>query len=83
MATAQFKFTCDFADGTQRSVNVGTIKDDDIPPNIKTMIKNFNDADQRAVNFPNFDNAFISDNGGIFKRISKAQLIVSQRTLYT
>lgn len=76
------KFTNAFADGTERNLQIGEIDTASIDPNIKQKIVAFNDSTQRQASFPEFDNAFVSDNGAAFTAIKAAEIITSTRTYY-
>lgn len=78
-ASATLKLTCTYSDQEERIVNISPIESSKLPSDLKQRIKNLNDATQRATNYPNFDNAFVSEYGGTFVRISKAQIITTEK----
>lgn len=82
MATSSYKFTAAFTDGSTRTLNIGEFDTSSIDPNIVQKIKTFNDAEQRAELYPNFDSAFVADNGAHFTAIKAAEIVTSQRTYY-
>lgn len=82
MATSTYKFTNAFADGTTRILNIGSFDTASIDPNIKQKIRDFNNETTRNQLYPNFDNAFISENGARFTAIKAAEIVTSQRTYF-
>lgn len=82
-ASSTIKLTCTYSDQETRVVNISPIESTKIPNDLKQRIQNLNDATQRATNYPNFDTAFVSEYGGTFVRISKAQIITTEKIILT
>lgn len=82
MTSSQLKFTCTFADKATRVVTIGPIQTASLSSSLKQDIIDFNDPTQRAVKYPNFDTAFVSDmTGADFVRISKAQVVTTEKII--
>lgn len=81
MATTYMKFTTDFTDQEKRTVQIGPLEAASIDSGLKQKILDFNVPAIRNQNFPGFDNAFVSDYGGSFVRISKAQIITTNKII--
>lgn len=80
-ASSTLKLTCTYSDQEERIINISPIQSSKLPSDLKLRIRNLNDATQRATNYPNFDTAFVSDYGGNFVRISKAQIVTTEKVV--
>lgn len=80
-ASSTLKLTCTYSDQEERIINIAPIENSKLPSDLKQRIKDLNDATKRATNYPNFDSSFVSEFGGTFVRISKAQIITTEKII--